>query len=397
MQNKQELYIFNPEHDMALANFSPFYKTPAEIIRMKEDLCFLPLWYSAVNTLVYVYNKDLIQVFKNQISSFTHVSDDRFTDDIQALNADVEIYPWGWNPALVHSLQDDALQHVVLPDERKLEHIRFLSSRERTVAVLDSLSSVVGICGNSFRCTEIAHIKEVMAIYNNVILKSPWSGSGRGLVRISSETWNSNAEGWVSRIIRTQGCVMAEPIYNKVLDFAMEFYSDNDGRVSFLGYSLFDTDSHGAYKYNYLMSDTKIEQKLSEFVSVDLLSHVKDFLVSKISTIISGGYTGYFGVDMMICLEKGEYLLHPCVEINLRMNMGVVSRILFDKYVDVKSEGKFFVEHYFSESEALSIHGELSSLYPLVKNESGRIVSGYLSLVPVTSTTKFHAYMIIKE
>ena len=38
-----KLYLFNPEHDMALANFTPYYQPPQEIVRMGEDLSYLPL------------------------------------------------------------------------------------------------------------------------------------------------------------------------------------------------------------------------------------------------------------------------------------------------------------------------------------------------------------------
>ena len=35
---RNEIYLFNPENDMALANFTPYYKAPSEIIRMANDL-----------------------------------------------------------------------------------------------------------------------------------------------------------------------------------------------------------------------------------------------------------------------------------------------------------------------------------------------------------------------
>lgn len=47
-------------------------------------------------------------------------------------------------------------------------------------------------------------------------------------------------------------------------------------------------------------------------------------------------YAGYLGVDMMICRFAllPEFRIHPCVEINLRMNMGLVSRMLYDRMYD---------------------------------------------------------------
>lgn len=38
---RNEIYLFNPENDMALANFTPYYKAPSEIIRMANDLSYL--------------------------------------------------------------------------------------------------------------------------------------------------------------------------------------------------------------------------------------------------------------------------------------------------------------------------------------------------------------------
>lgn len=42
-----EIFYFNPEQDMALANNTPYYKMPAEIGRMADDLAVLPAWFAA--------------------------------------------------------------------------------------------------------------------------------------------------------------------------------------------------------------------------------------------------------------------------------------------------------------------------------------------------------------
>ena len=187
---------------------------------------------------------------------------------------------------------------------------------------------------------------------------------------------------------------MAEPICNKVCDFAMEFYSSQEGTVSFAGYSLFETDDFGNYKQNILMSDSGIEEHLLSYgIQTATLHDVRERLIEIFSGMVSDYYTGYFGVDMMICNQNGDILVHPCVEINMRMNMGVVSRIIFDRYLCPYSRGKFVVEHYNSDGEALVKHEELS-VFHLIKDDNDRIVSGYLSLTPVTEVTRYHAYII---
>ncbi len=390
---KNPLYIFNPWHDMALANFTPYYKVPAGIVRMSNDLSFLPLWYAPDGALIYVADIFTVETFRSQIADFKDFSSERFVSD----TVSYEINPWGWSPALVHKLSVGGADISSLPDSVFLDKIRYLSGRQRCVEVLSQLLCVDGICGKAFCCNKLEEVRMYLEANGSLILKAPWSGSGRGLYRVCRQSWNANAEGWISRILRTQGCVMAEPVYNKVCDFAMEFYSSSDGDVTFAGYSLFETDDFGNYKQNILMSDASIEEHLLSYgITSATLHEVRKKLIEIFSGMVSGHYTGYFGVDMMICSQNGEILLHPCVEINMRMNMGVVSRIFFDRYLSSSSRGYLVTEHYSSDGEALQFHQEMSSCHPLVLDSGGRIVSGYLTLTPVLSSTRYQAYVIVK-
>ena len=390
---KNPLYIFNPWHDMALANFTPYYKVPAGIVRMSNDLSFLPLWYAPDGALIYVADIFTVETFRSQIADFKDFSSERFVSD----TVSYEINPWGWSPALVHKLSVGGADISSLPDSVFLDKIRYLSGRQRCVEVLSQLLCVDGICGKAFCCNKLEEVRMYLEANGSLILKAPWSGSGRGLYRVCRQSWNANAEGWISRILRTQGCVMAEPVYNKVCDFAMEFYSSSDGDVTFAGYSLFETDDFGNYKQNILMSDASIEEHLLSYgITSATLHEVRKKLIEIFSGMVSGHYTGYFGVDMMICSQNGEILLHPCVEINMRMNMGVVSRIFFDRYLSSSSRGYLVTEHYSSDGEALQFHQEMSSCHPLVLDSGGGIVSGYLTLTPVLSSTRYQAYVIVK-
>lgn len=391
---KKQLYIFNPWHDMALANFTPYYKVSAKILRMSHDLSFLPAWYAPDDALIHVADCSTVETFRSLVASFKDFSSERFVSD----TVSCEIRPWGWSPALVHMLSAGGADIFFLPDSASLDKIRYLSGRQRCVEVLSQLSSVDGVCGETFCCSKLEEVRMHLEANGSLILKAPWSGSGRGLYRVCRQSWNANVEGWISRILRTQGCVMAEPIYNKVCDFAMEFYSSPEGTVSFAGYSLFETDDFGNYKQNILMCDSGIEEHLLSFgIQTATLHDVRERLLEIFSGMVSGYYTGYFGVDMMICNQNGEILVHPCVEINMRMNMGVVSRIIFDRYLCPSSRGKFVVEHYNSDGEAVLSHQKMSSSMPLVVDTSGRIKSGYLTLTPLQSVTRYHAYVIVKE
>ena len=124
-------------------------------------------------------------------------------------------------------------------------------------------------------------------------------------------------ENWVRNIIKTQGSVMVEPYYNKVKDFGMEFEVDKDGKVHYLGLSLFHT-KNGAYIGNLLATEESKREQMACYVSLGLLDEIKQHIIDNVQL---NDYVGPFGIDMMIV--KGG--LHPCVELNLRRTMGHVA------------------------------------------------------------------------
>jgi len=136
---------------------------------------------------------------------------------------------------------------------------------------------------------------------------------------------------------------------------------------------------------------------LAAYVSREVLHEVRSCLLSALQQLLKDDYEGYLGVDMMICRVAGEYVVHPCVEINLRMNMGVVSRLFFDRYVSPSSSGQYVVEHYAAERDALENHHRCLSAYPLKIAQDGRILQGYLPLTPVQATTHYQVYVVLSD
>ena len=179
-------------------------------------------------------------------------------------------------------------------------------------------------------------------------------------------------------------------------DFALEFYSDGQGEVRFAGYSVFSTNEHGAYTGNLLASDGQIEESIACCLSLEKLTGIREALRAELASIYGNTYTGYLGVDMMVCWSDKEngYRVHPCVEINMRMNMGVVARLFYDRFVALGSKGCFAVE-YVPDNETLRArHEQDVHDYPLTV-EQGRLASGYLPLVPVTGKSCYRAYVRI--
>lgn len=387
------LYIFNPDHDLAIADFSPNYTPPASIVKMSEDLAVLPIWYSN-GCKVIADGEENIHYYENIKRLFPIKSSIIKSDDIIHYS-DANIIPWGWNPLIRNKLLSIGVSGNWLPSINYLEKIRSYSNRINAVEILKELrDETVGLTGESQYFTKLDDLlKYLKSTPVNKVLKMPVSGSGRGLVWIIGEITDKQTD-WCRRVIKKQGGVVAEPVLDKILDFALEF-EINSGKAVFVGYSLFKTANSGAYSGNWLLPDEEIENRLSSYIPITLLHLTRKALQQKISDRFSD-YEGYVGVDMMICKEIIEnkiiYKFHPCVEINLRMNMGLVSHIFCNKFIDPGSEGCYSVEYFKKEASALAFHEKMQREKPL-KIDNGKIISGYLTLTPVTSSTHYTAFV----
>ena len=379
------LYLFNPENDMALASGSPYYMAPASAKKMAEDLATLPAWYADGGGDVLLADVRQAEWMQKECPFPLSVGWAWRFDAAYG-----KVSPWGWSPALLHRLGEGGVRCV--PSDFPMGAIRALSGRRTAVDLLPDLR-MEGTMGESFWLTSVDDIGSYSSLYNKVLLKAPWSGSGKGIQPLMGMP-DDNLKGWARRIIATQGGVVCEPYYNKVEDFAMEFRVSADG-VMFAGYSLFEADVRGIYKENWLASDEAIRHRLAKYVSDEAMDRVRERLLYELPRCIGSDYQGYLGVDMMIVRIGDGCAVHPCVEVNLRMNMGVVSRLFFDRFVSPERNGRYAIEYYPHEGDALHFHEEMKRSRPLCLCE-GKIAGGYLSLTPVFEDTAYQIYIVVE-
>ena len=228
------------------------------------------------------------------------------------------------------------------------------------------------------------------------LFKSVWSGSGKGLRWCRRGLTKSTAD-WCRRELVNHGALILEPIYKKEGDFAMEFYSNGRGKVLFSGYSHFITDEKGVYRGNMLVSNEEVEQWILRYIPLEAFVCIREYLQKVIEGIYGRYYSGPMGIDMMICPDQRgyPYAIYPHVEINVRMTMGMVARQLYDNFVAPGSKGIFNVDNFPSAEALRTQHEQDMRDYPLIVEE-GRIVSGYLALVPVTPQSRYRAYVRVE-
>ena len=397
----RKIYIFNPENDLALANGNENFEPPLSARMLRNDLSLLPLWYADENAVVLTYSDISEKWLKKEREALgINVSWISINSFVEIEKPDDLLIPWGWSPA-IQKLQYKTGCSGWIQNETNFLQYKKLSHRSFTIEVLNMLQQE-SLLTKGFRIPQelfsLTEVQDYNRKYFPVLLKAPWSGSGRGLF------WNNKPQDekmkqWACPVLQKQGSVIGESIYRKEKDFAMQFFRDDDKKVSFTGYSLFMTDKYGAYKGNILESDDSIEKKLSQYVPVEQLKQIREVLSCFFSSKIAPFYKGYFGVDMMICSfyeNSDTYFLHPCVEINLRMNMGMTCRLFYDRYVSPDSCGIFQIDHCAGSGLLYEDHLKKTVEQPL-KIENGKICSGYLSLTPVNFDTHYRARVEVER
>ncbi len=268
--------LFNPSNDMALAADAAGYTPPLSIQRMEADLSSLA----------------------------------RFWDE----------GPWGWSRAARRRYERMGVPAGELPSDGWLRNVRRLSSRAFACDYLARL-----LCGGDWGGLLAGERMRFLSTPpapggGPLVFKSPWSGSGRGVV-FAPRGLTPAVEARVGGFLRSQGGYVEDFYYeDKRLDFAMEFLVRPAGGVEFLGYSVFLTGREGAYAGNVVAP----QPKLMELIGVDeaLLRRLVRYHCRHLGGL---GYHGAVGIDMM---RLADGRVHPVVEINFRRTMGILALTL---------------------------------------------------------------------
>ena len=317
-----KLLVFNLEHDLALAANLSNFTAPHAGRQLRADLGFVPAIWAAADDFVLVEN---VEDAERRFLRLTRRPFGRFiAKDLLCKLQFSAVDVWGWDLAIRAYLLRWGVEAVVMPTVTQIDAIRQLSHRRHAMQLLESLQ-MPGTIGCASETDQMDIIADRLHRGEHLVVKAPWSSSGRG-VRFMEGDMNIYDKGWVRHVIEKQGSVMVEPYYNKVKDFGMEFVSDGKGLVSYVGLSLFQT-SNGAYTGNILASEDEKEHMISRYISVDLLKAIRQKICTLMGVLLKDRYAGAFGIDMMVVRrDDGDgFLLHPCVEINLRRTMGHVA------------------------------------------------------------------------
>ena len=160
----KKIYIFNPEHDLCIANGDENFVPPRSAVGFAKE------------------NTDLSEYLERPNKQRR------------------QIVPWGWNHALKKRLINEGIDPTTLPSEEELQFIRTHSRREFALDVHSRLSCGGSqVIGPEYRiiATSVGEIEAFISANGSAVLKSPLSGSGKG-IRFIRERLSESDEGFLT-------------------------------------------------------------------------------------------------------------------------------------------------------------------------------------------------------
>ncbi|MDH6313878.1 hypothetical protein M2137_002669 [Parabacteroides sp. PFB2-10] len=395
--DRPSLHLFNPGYEPGLLPGSQYYMAPKNVCRMREELALLPLWYAEEYDYVWIEHSGSLDFLAGLPAECFRRATPVSRRDWEGATSlpPLQAAPWGLSSQSIHFLEELAEvpgRDLVVPPWQ--EAYATLAKRQTAAHCLDKMRQRARQPLPEIPCF-LSSVEELKAYITThtppFVLKMPLSSSGRGLLRLDDTIPEKEGE-WISGALRKQGSISIEKRFQKVRDFALEYQLDATGGIVYHGISLFETAGWKTYCGNLLAGQAEMEGEIADLVGREALEEIKTITPEVLQELFGGVYAGYLGVDMMVYTdEEGNHRIHPCVEINMRYTMGMVAIRLAERLVDPSAKGIFRVVY---DPDAWQHHQEMERSFPL-KWKSGSILSGYLPLTPVISSTRYRAFVLI--
>lgn len=400
------IYFFNPTCEYAVANGTVSWQPNRILQKMEDDLSALPLFFAQKNDKVIVNKFPSDTYLKHLQEIGIQAPDFILKKNIKAGNFDFKIeklHPWGWSPAahkflapLKENCSEEFKNSPVFnwkPEYKNYYSKKF--ARSILHEITRSYPSEHFIDQNQL--TEICIQKEDFELlikkWGQLMVKAPWSSSGRGLQPIRYQPIHPKVWDKILAMVKDQGYTIVEPYLNKVIDLAFQF-EIKKGKIKYLGISNFSTDYKGQYNGNNLNG---LPDTLTTDVT-DFIKRVPSLVINPMIEILESSelahsYEGIFGVDTLIFRDSnGQLKVNPCLEINVRRNMGLLSLYL-EKFV-IPHKKALFRTYFKPGTSFFELKNEMEKKHPLILREN-KIDSGFFALTEAKEDTLFGAYLLV--
>lgn len=402
-----DVYYFNPTCELAIANGSFSYMAPRLLREFERDCSALPFIFSTFDDFVLTENKPSREFINRLSAAGFEMPEFCSLEELQSPTNSYlgAIYPWGWSPAAHFLLKE--LKEKCSPS---FQQSPVFSWAEKHTALFERITSLrflnkllednpydffIELSQTGIPVRGIEAIETLLPKTHPLVLKAPVSSSGRGIQILRKPTLNSSNRQWISGILNQQSYLIAEPFLDKLADLSFQFNIDPQGEPQYLGYSVFETNTNGQYKSSLIHPElgtngfaaiSQQSEMIIELTAARLCEALKQSVYSQF-------HRGFLGIDALLYKDTEGLKIQPCIEINSRMNMGILT-LQIEKKTHAESTGKFEL-FYGTRGEYLQFANRQAIQHPF-KMKNGKLASGFLSLVEQTGEEQFGAYINLK-
>ncbi len=401
---KPNVFFFNPTCELAVANASFSYMPPALLRKMEIDLSILPFIFASDDDIVISAHapslsfRDKIKSCGLPVPSFLALKE---LVNFPA-NSFGKIIPWGWSPAAhfqLSEIKQKCSEEITFWDWS--DQYKLLYERKEALKFLKKLLAenqedwLIDPAQTGEICDSVEEVESFIFRQGNSVIKAPLSSSGRGIQIIRKDQLNKSNKQWISGVLNQQKYLIAEPLLEKIADLSFHFEFTDDGKILSYGHSFFETNSNGQYRGNFIRPDLNLlfqENEVVKFIEANI-GRTENILKEDLSqSVYSKYYKGFLGIDAMIFRQNGKLKMQPCIEINARMNMGILTRKL-EKSIHATATGKFAI--FYGDEGLFKLYAETQSAKFPVKIEEGKVKSGFVALTEPDARKNFGAYMLL--
>ena len=388
------LFIFNPTNEIAIADGGNGYIPNRQLSEFERNLDTLPFLFAKPNDIVLVSSTpdqewiDLLAPIAQILPSF--LRKDELLEQLKLGKLRLsEFKPWGWSPRMIKIVSEfipfaisNDLQDVNLFWSQLHQHLygrlTALKVLKQVVEHIPKRDLLIADDQFPIKIAKLSDFDTLPFTESRIVVKAPYSSAGRGVLILHSDTINESNRQWIQSQILRCGYVMVEPFLEIIQEFSLQFKIDT-AKCTPVSLGSFVVNTKGGYGGNYIKSvpvDPEIQSFLNQF---DLAQFAHRLGQAIYDEGLSSVYNGYLGVDMFVCRNtKGKLFFHPCVEINIRYNMGTVAYYLA-QFLDDSAFGFFTIVNN-QEGNCLSVKERMVLNPPVWKN--GRIKKGVVPLSP---------------
>ncbi len=369
---------------MEIANEQPFYTASKHIELLKKSLSIVPIYLTDEDDYLLVdgeYPTEFVKQFTAYGWKIPNIITQETTGRLKGLKIN-SFEPWGWSPSVIKKIEK--LQST---NEFIISHLYEWNKNSKEMFSRFPGRELCKILKNNIVKSHNLSIPQLPIIVKNLtdleivesemkaplLIKTPWSASGRGLFNIRDNNEKSYENPWVKAKLKEQKSLFVEPLLNKIQDLSFHFYK-NGKSIEFIGVNFFKTESDGKFKgcyvnfYNHPDFNAKIIKR-------EAIDEAEKSLLSSLKCLKNiENYDGYIGIDALFFYDKnGEVKLHPAIEINLRKTMGLIN-LQIEKRISSNSFGFWEI----IPMEEFPINAPVEN-----KLKDGKLVSGIFPLSPI--------------